>query len=139
MLSDLLVELVFAMFAEHQQPTKIAELEATLHKAGMNQLTIQSMVSEVVCGNTQHSQAAASGLFRAEDLQPSLPALRWIVKHHQYLQYVHGPAIDVQSANLLLRVYDALSTPEKKEWFVGRLNDKKTTAGLITKCWGLVI
>lgn len=145
MLSDLLVELVFAMFAsadtEEQQETnakKAQEIKAALNKLGMNEFDIQNAVSEVVCGNVQHSQAA-SGSYRAEDLQPSLQAMRWIVKQHQMLQYAYGPAIDVQSANLLLRVYDALSTPEKRQWFVEKLGDKKTTAGLITKCWGLVI
>lgn len=63
---------------------------------------------------------------------------------HQYLQlhksenvFKEGQIIDVQSLNVLIMIFDALS-PERQKTFNDKLQDEYMLAKLLTKMWDLV-
>ena len=56
---------------------------------------------------------------------------KWIMVHGP--AFIKGSIIDMQSANVVIRIYEALSKPSLKK----RLEDWPCFVDLALKCWGL--
>ena len=130
---EVLVEWVHAKFGANPDENKESELANILNRAGMDAATRNELVPEVLCGHITSETTKELPQFCL-----SVPLLRWAVAHHTMLDLRNGQQVDVQSANVALRVFDVLQTPEKKQWFAATLADPTKYARLLNKCWGLV-